>query len=198
MERRLNRLATVWSRGGTRVVSRQERELTGQFGFALDVPCAVAAADADDQLAYWRRIIAYHRAPPALVERCLVTALVARGCRDDEVIEAIRVDGLDGMLGALARQGAEVAAWQRAERERDTAEREATEVVKKAKAKAAYFATHPFATDRDFEVNVWPRVHWKTDDADELAAMLAAAEERERRANDEHDRPNDAALRDGV
>jgi hypothetical protein len=179
MERRLNRLSVVWRLGGARVVSPQERQLASWFGWAIDFPVSCAAATAADQLAYLRRIIAHSRADGATVERALVAALTERGCIEREVAEAIRTDGLDALLEALTVRGAEVATWQDAERERDEQERSAVYETKKAAAKAAYVAAHPYASDRDFEIGWWPRVHWQTDNADELAAMAAVSEEKE-------------------
>jgi hypothetical protein len=179
MERRLGRLEVLWRLGGARVVSSQERELTSAVGWAIDFPVSCAAATAADQLAYLRRIIALSRADAATVERCLVTALTERGHTERAVQEAIRADGLDALLEALAQRGVEVAADQDDQRQRDEQERHAAYETKKAAAKAAYSLAHPYASDRDFEIWWWPRFHWQSNDPDELAAIAAASEEKE-------------------
>jgi hypothetical protein len=174
MERRLHRLEVLWRRGGARLVSPQERQLASWFGWAIDYPVSCAAATAADQLAHWRRLIALSRADAATVERALIAALGERGCPDATVRAAIVDAGVDGLIAALAARGAEVAAWQDAERERDEQARHETEARKKTAAKAAYFLAHPWASEHDFEIGWWPRFHWQTDNADELAAMAAA------------------------
>jgi hypothetical protein len=176
MERRLNRLSVVWRLGGARLISPQERQLASWFGWALDFPVSCAAATAADQRAYWQRLIALSRADAATVERALIAALGERGCADANVRAAIADAGVDGLIAALAARGAEVAAQQDAEREDEEEARSAAYAAKKAAARAAYMATHPWASDDDFLVGWWPKHHWKTDDADTLAAMAAAGE----------------------
>jgi hypothetical protein len=176
MERRLSRLEVIWRYDGTRTVSPQERELTGQLTHALTYPSACAAPTAAAQLDFLHRTIAGSRLSTGAVARALIVALTRCGAEAEIAEQAVRVGGVEAMLHDLAEHSAEGAAWQRAEREREAEASRAAAAAKKAAGRAAYFATHPWATDRHFEVAVWPKVHWKTDDADELAAMLAVAE----------------------
>jgi hypothetical protein len=176
MEKRLAKLEVIWRYDGTRTVSPQEVQLTGQLVHALTYPSACAAPTAEAQLAFFHATVAGSRLSTAAVSGALIAALVRCEVAAEDAEQAVRVGGVEAMLHDLAEHSAEGAAWQRAARERAEREQREAEAAKKTRARAAYFATHPWATDRHFEVEVWPKWHWRFDDLDELAAAMAAAE----------------------
>jgi hypothetical protein len=169
MDRRIGRLETLWSRTGTVRISEQETQLTTQLIYAIRYPSAVAPSNAADQLAYLRRTIALNRAPAGMVARALVAAFVQCGCPEDEAREAVRLDGVDGVLEALAEVMAPIAAEQDEARERDAMRSREAAAAKKAVAREAYKAAYPLASDRDFLL-AYARVWGYGDDVEAFVA----------------------------
>jgi hypothetical protein len=101
MERRLDRLAILMR--PTLHDATRERQLTGQFVFAIDIPSGTFGSDPPRRLEYFQETIERSRLPASAVARALVAALAERGCDADEVREAIRVEGIGAMLAVLAR-----------------------------------------------------------------------------------------------